>query len=371
MSSAPVSSALADVLGVEIVRLGVLAEPDPHDPFEAEGILNPGSAWGTDGVLRLFPRLVGERNYSRIGRARVVIERGVPVGLEREGVAIAPDQAWERGTQHGGVEDPRTTWIPSLGVHVMAYVAFGPFGPKPALAISQDGITWTRLGPIQFGYEAAWGTDFNLYPNKDVVFFPEVVPDPDGRPSYAFLHRPMWDLSFANPREIAPLPVGVTDARPGVWISYVPIADVAGDPSALARPRTHRPVALPEHDWERIKIGAGPAPLRTDDGWLVVHHGVSGRTVGGTFDLQQHVRYSAGALLLDADDPSRIVARSAQPLLEPASDAERHGTVANVVFPTALERVDDTFYLFYGMADSRIGVARLGLDRPRHEATNA
>jgi len=77
------------------------------------------------------------------------------------------------------------------------------------------------------------------------------------------------------------------------------------------------------------------------------------------FDQQQNVRYSAGAMLLDADDPSRVLARTAVPLLEPEVDDERSGTVPNVVFPTAIEAIDGQYFVFYGMADSKIGVARL------------
>ena len=81
-------------------------------------------------------------------------------------------------------------------MHVMTYVAYGPLGPKPALAVSDDLRSWTRLGPLHFEYQADLDTDLNLFPNKDTVFFPEPVPGPDGAPSYAMLHRPMWDLGW-------------------------------------------------------------------------------------------------------------------------------------------------------------------------------
>jgi beta-1,2-mannobiose phosphorylase / 1,2-beta-oligomannan phosphorylase len=85
---------------------------------------------------------------------------------------------------------------------------------------------------------------------------------------------------------------------------------------------------------------------------------VAGRIEPGT-DQQQHVHYAAGALLLDPEDPSRVLARTAEPLLSPESPEELVGTVPNVVFPTAIEEIDDVAYLFYGMADTHIGVARL------------
>lgn len=333
--------------------------PHPDEPLEAEGVLNPATVWDPDGQLRLLPRLVSAGNVSRVGRARVVLTDGVPTAVEREGIVLQPDRGWEHGTHHGGIEDPRNTWIPSLGLNVMTYVAFGPLGPKPALAISDNGREWTRLGPLQFAYDDTLGTDLNLFPNKDVVFFPEVVPGPGGLPSYALLHRPMWDLSFSRADQEPPIPREVTDDRASMWISYVPESAVRADIRALTRPESHRFVAGPERDWEQLKIGAGPAPLRVEEGWLVIYHGVSGKVVGGDFVPQSNVRYAAGMLLLDPEDPSKVTSRSRTPVLEPTIDEERHGTVSNVVFPTAIERIDGEYFVFYGMADSAIGVARL------------
>jgi predicted GH43/DUF377 family glycosyl hydrolase len=357
MSSA--TDAPSTTIPYRITRLGVIMSPNLDDPAEVEGVLNPATAWGPDGELYLFPRLVGEGNYSRIGRARVTVTDGVPSGVERLGVALAPDRGWEHGTGHGGTEDPRITWIPSLAVHVMTYVAFGPLGPRPAIAVSSDTENWQRLGPMQFEYEDDLGTDLGLFPNKDVLFFPEVVPDPQGRPSYAVLHRPMWELSFSRPGEVPPLPVGTTDDRASIWISYIPEEAALADIRAIVRPSQHRQLAGPEFSWEALKIGAGPAPIRVPEGWLLIHHGVSGEIVGSTFEPQDNVNYAAGAMILSADDPSQVIARTPEPLLAPETADETSGIVANVVFPTAVETIEGQQYIFYGMADSKIGVARL------------
>ncbi len=197
-SNAQLSPAQLPNVPYTLTRLGVIMSGDPSDPYEVEGVLNPATACGTDGELYLYPRLVAAGNISRVGKARVVVVDGVPDSVERQGVVLEPDRPWEHGVRHGGVEDPRITWIPSLNVHVMTYVAFGPFGPRPAVAISHDLESWTRLGPFQFEYDDALEIDLNLYPNKDVLFFPEPVPDPDGRPSYAVIHRPMWEFSFIH-----------------------------------------------------------------------------------------------------------------------------------------------------------------------------
>jgi predicted GH43/DUF377 family glycosyl hydrolase len=118
-------------------------------------------------------------------------------------------------------------------------------------------------------------------------------------------------------------------------------------------------VAHHQHAWEELKIGARPPPVRRPEGWLLLHHGVTGEILPGV-DLQPNVRYSAGAIVLDPGEVWRVTARSREPLLEPETAGEREGIVPNVVFPTGIdEREDGTADVYYGMADSRIGVARL------------
>jgi predicted GH43/DUF377 family glycosyl hydrolase len=322
-------------LPYRLERLGVVMEPDPNDPREAWGLLNPATARGPDGELYLFARLVAEGNHSRIGRARVQFEGGRPVGVERLGVALEPEEAWEAR----GVEDPRVTFLPSLGLYLMAYTAYGPQGPRVALAASADLVRWDRYGLARFGDE------LDRCANKDAAFFPAPVTAPDGTRAYALVHRP------AN------------EERPGIWISFAAADDVEGDPRHLIRVAQHRRVAGPERPWEDLKIGAGPPPIRNEEGWLLVYHGVSGRLEPGK-DQQPSVRYRAGAMILDADAVWRVTARTSEPLLEPESREERMGIFPNVVFPTGLdERADGTVDVYYGMADSRIGAARLTRSR--------
>ena len=357
MTSTP-PLALASAVPYALTRLGTIMTADPNDPLEAEGVLNPGTAWGPDGELYLYPRVVAAGNVSRIARARVIIEDGVPTGVERLGVVLSPDEQWEHGRNNSGVEDPRITFLEPLGFHVMTYIAYGPIGPKPALAYSHDTVTWHRLGPIQFGYQPELRTDLNLFPNKDIVFFPELVPGPDGTPTLALLHRPMWDLDWLRPGEGSRPPVGIDDDRPSIWIGYVDLEAALADPSALTRVHSSSLIAGPEMEYETAKIGAGPSPLRVPEGWLLLHHGVSGATPRG-FELAHGSRYSAGAIVLDADDPRRVITRSSEPLLAPETAEELSGTLGNVVFPTAIENIGGRNFVFYGMADSSIGVAEL------------
>jgi predicted GH43/DUF377 family glycosyl hydrolase len=351
--------------GLMMERLGVVMTPAENDAAEEWGVLNPASARDRNGNLLLFPRLVAAGNYSRIGRARVLFgDRGTPTGVERLGVALEPVESWERRARSGGVEDPRITYIDALDSYVMTYTAYGPTGPRVGLAVSDDLESWRRLGPALFAYQPDLGVDLNLYTNKNAAFFPEPVSAPDGTPSLAMLHRPSWELGKTpGGGERAAPPAAVRDPRPGIWVSFVALGRVQADLGAIAYLSQHRAVAQPEQEWEALKIGAGPPPVRHSGGWLLLYHGVRGRIVTGT-DHQPHVRYSAGAMLLDTDDVTRVAARSAEPLLEPEEQAEREGIVPNVVFPTAIDvRSQTESDVYYGMADSRIGVARLTTGR--------
>ena len=356
-------SAGAGAFPYRLVREGLLMSPEPGNPDEAEGVLNPASGRGPDGELYLFPRLVAAGNVSRIGVARVEVVDGVPRGVERLGIALQPDRSWERGAANAGTEDPRLTWIEALGLHVMTYVAYGPLGPRTAVAISSDLKRWQRLGPVLYRYDDDHDVDLNLFHNKDTAFLPEPVVAPDGVLSLAVLHRPMWDLSEIRAGEREGTPAFLAESRQSIWMSFVPLADVQQDPAALTLWRGHRFVAGPEFDYEEVKIGGGPPPVRVPEGWLMLHHGVTG-VINHAFEQQQNVNYAAGGMILDAEQPWRVLQRSSEPLLAAETDEERNGIVPNVVFPTAIERIGSELFVFYGMADSQIGVARIVRDQP-------
>lgn len=340
----------------EARRLGVVMDPDPTDPNEKLGVLNPGVARMGDRTY-LLPRLVASGNESRVGLATVRFDdNGAPESVRRQGVVLEPEESWERNAATAGVEDPRVTFVSQLSTFVMTYCAYGPLGPRVALATSTDLQNWQRLGPVTFGYDPRLGADLNLYCNKDAVIFPQPVPGPDGSPAWAMLHRPSWNLGEITPRESLTPPPSVTDPRPSIWISYAPMAAV--NTSFPTHFQCHRAVALPVADWEALKIGAGSPPIAIPEGWLVIYHGVSGQLTDHW--PEQGVTYAAGAMVLDADDVSQVVWRTSTPILLPSTDDERSGIVPNVVFPTGLDvREPGRGHLYYGMADSRIGVAEL------------
>ena len=345
-----------------VQRLGIVMEPDLTDPREAGGVLNPAAMRGRDGEVYLLPRLVGARNCSRIGLARVVHDRqGNPRGVKRLGVALEPEEPYERNSRTGGgVEDPRVTYLAALQTYVMTYTADGEAGPRIALAISHDLMRWQRLGPVRLA--PLHGLALGAMDNKDALLFPEPVPAPDGQPALALIHRP--DLGTYRPagRRVRALLPGLREQRPSMWLSYAPLDDLAADRRLVFG--QHHLLAGPAQPWEHLKVGGGTPPLRVGDAWLLLYHGVAQRMVEGPGPQPQHgVRYSAGLLLLDGQDPRRILYRSAESILAPKAAAERVGVVPQVVFPTGLDaRPDGALDIYYGMADTRIGVARAWLD---------
>jgi predicted GH43/DUF377 family glycosyl hydrolase len=120
-------------------RIAMLMEPEPGNPHEVEGVLNPAAARGPDGELYLFPRLVAKGNYSRIGIARVRFNAdGDPEGVERLGIALEPEAEYERRPDGGGgCEDARVTYVEPLRRYLMTYTVFSPQGPRIAMALSR------------------------------------------------------------------------------------------------------------------------------------------------------------------------------------------------------------------------------------------
>jgi predicted GH43/DUF377 family glycosyl hydrolase len=178
------------------------------------------------------------------------------------------------------------------------------------------------------------------------------------------LHRPLF--SGTRPEETAcdTLPRIVDLDRESIWISYCSPTLEGQNSDRLGRFTSHHRLATPVSPWERLKIGAGTPPVLTQHGWLILYHGVS--ELAEPNNAEQHLCYSAGVMVLSEKYPQVIRYRSAEPVLQPELPAERHGTIANVVFPTGIDRRDDLglpdrLDVYYGMADNRIGVARLDL----------
>ncbi len=346
----------------QLQRLGVVMEPELGNPLEVGGVLNPASARGRDGQLYLFPRLVAQGNFSRIGIARVRFnEAGDPVGVERLGIALEPATEYELRPDGGGCEDPRITFIVPLDRYVMTYTALSVRGPRIALAMSDDLLHWDRLGLATFmPYE---GVDFNDVANKDALLFPVAISDPDGNPAMALVHRPLFPGTGPDETLHCHYPRVMDILRESIWISYHSLVkEICTEHHHLCHFDSHRRLACPVAAWEQLKIGGGTPPILTPHGWLFLYHGVCEAL--SKLSSGRKLSYSAGLLLLDEKQPHLIRYRSPEPILTPELHQEREGIVPNVVFPTAIDRRDDLgllgrFDVYYGMADKRIGVARL------------
>lgn len=207
-----------------------------------------------------------------------------------------------------GVEDARITRID--GTYYFTYVAVSPHGAATALASTQDFRKFERRGII-FPPE-----------NKDVVLFSEKIND-----EFVALHRPNPATHFSTPE---------------MWLAYSP---------DLVHWGKHRQLRSGVSTWESGRTGAGAPPLKLDCGWLEIYHG--NRTTE-----KAHIvgAYSAGALLLAHDHPGRVIAQSQGSIFEPEADFETQGFVPNVVFPTAVIDRGDVLQVFYGAADTSIGV---------------
>lgn len=346
-------------MNIDIVRSALIMTPDVLNFRETWGVFNPASARSRTGELFLFPRAVAAGNYSRIAVAGVTFDpTGNPAGVRRLGVALEPKESYERfGRKDGGVEDPRITYVPLLDKYVMSYVALGPDGPRGALAVSDDLFAWRRLGLLQFQKED--DLDLNTYINKDCVLFPRPVLDPSGKPAFAILHRPLHHVQIGQTGTDMPPPEHI-GRRPSIWISYTPIRDAQTRIESLAQVYGHRALSVPVETWESDRIGAGPPPVLTDAGWLLFYHGVRRIRRHGD-DAEPLITYCGGAMMLDRDDPRRILWRSERPVLRPSMVRGRYGHVPRVVFPTGVDVRDQTMDIYCGAADTRIGAVTVRL----------
>jgi predicted GH43/DUF377 family glycosyl hydrolase len=189
------------------------------------------------------------------------------------------------------------------------------------------------------------------------------VRDPLGQPAIALIHRPLFPGTRPEEKARQFPPAAQDPNRECIWISFCRVSR-DGAQHHLGAFVAHHRLACPKADWERLKIGGGAPPVASRHGWLVLYHGVDGTLQTGV--TKRELCYAAGAMILDREHPNRILYRSPGPVLAPAGPLELHGTVESVVFPTGIDRRDDLgrpdrYDVYYGMADYRIGVARLDM----------
>jgi len=275
-------------------------------PYAANAVFNPGAAV-VDGETILLVRVEDRRGISHLQVARSA--DGMTGWTFDPGPLMSPDPD-RHPEEVWGCEDPRLTWLPEREEWAIAYTAYSRRGPLVSLATTRDFRTVERLGGAMPPED------------KDAALFPRRL---DGR--WAMIHRP-------------------TPMRGGahIWVSYSPDLRHWGDHALLIEARDGA-------WWDAGKIGLGPPPLETDDGWLVMYHGVH-LTAGGPI-------YRVGLTLLDLADPTIVLRRSDEWVLGPAAPYERAGDVDQVVFPCGwtVDREADLLHLYYGAADTSVAMA--------------
>jgi predicted GH43/DUF377 family glycosyl hydrolase len=206
-----------------------------------------------------------------------------------------------------GIEDSRVTEIE--GRFYLTYTAVSPSGIGVGMTSTADWENFTAHGMI-------------IPPsNKDCALFPQKVGG-----EYLCLHRPS-NLYIGGPY---------------IWLGHSPDLLHWGNHQCLIWTR-------PGH-WDSVRIGAGAAPILTERGWLAIYHGANEQT-----------HYCLGALLLDKDNPSKVLSRSYDPIMEPSAPYELTGFLGNVVFTNGHTQDGDTVTVYYGASDEVICGATLSV----------
>jgi len=275
-------------------------------PYRANTVFNAAAA-AIDGESILLMRVKDLRGISHLTVARSDDGRtGWRVDPEPTVMPDPdhhPEEVW-------GIEDPRITWLPEREEWAVAYTAYSRRGPLVSLATTHDFRHFHRLGPAMPPED------------KDAALFPRRI---DGR--WALIHRP---TPLAGPAHI--------------WLAFSPDLRHWGDHTLL----------LPAREgawWDAGKIGLGPPPLETPEGWLMLYHGVRSTASGSL--------YRAGLALLDLEDPRRVLHRTDEWVFGPSEPYEQTGDVGGVVFPCGWihDPVTDELRIYYGAADSAIALA--------------
>jgi predicted GH43/DUF377 family glycosyl hydrolase len=278
-----------------------ILEPLKCHSWESRYVFNP-AVIQLGGRIHIFYRAIGEDMVSRLGYASSKDGYNIEERLPRP--VFEPATSYEKH----GCEDPRLTLLD--GECFMTYTAYGDIYQIGITNISRENIIGKRW---------EWGERYYPFPNmknKNAVIFPRKIND-----RYVMFHR----------------------LDPDIFIAYSHDLRNWENTKLVMRPR--------EGLWDCMKIGAAGPPIEIDEGWLLVYHGV---------DFER--TYRLGVAILDKEMPERVIYRSKEPILEPNEDYERFGLVPNVVFSCGSVRRKHELLIYYGCADSVIGVATYSLN---------
>ena len=307
--------------------------PMPALPWASGAVFNPGAWYDGEQVHLLFRAIA--QGYRRVSNPDASPFEGsfgfddyvssLGYATSRDGIhfEVRPEPFMRPDTpaDRYGAEDPRITCLDGTCYVTYTALRHPAFGDEEGVGI---GLASTR----DFRTVERHGMIGPAVRDKDAVIFPRKI---GGR--VALLHRIVPDIQIAYFADEAEL----CNPGPDYWERYLRHLDA-------------HVVMRPEVAWEGKKIGAGPPPIPTPEGWLLMYHGAD----------RDHV-YRAGLALLDGDDPTRVIARTLHPVLAPETPWEREGDVPNVVFPQGTALIGDTLHVYYGAADRAIGHAHAPL----------
>ncbi|WP_299111316.1 pesticidal protein Cry7Aa [uncultured Winogradskyella sp.] len=341
-----------------VTKHGVILKKT-NNSFENLGVFNP-AVMQEGNTVHLLYRAVRNGNFSTIGYSKLEGPLKVVKRL------IEPVFFSETPEEFQGVEDPRITKIDDT--YYLSYAAYDGINVFGAYATSKDLKTFERQGIItpKFTFEEYSELIKNNYEkisihhtlfydlycryklerlmkgkiyvwDKNIIFFPKKI---NGK--FAVFHRlfpSIQILYFNDPSELTV----------AFWETYI------------SNLRQHI-VLQPKYKHESSHIGGGCPPIETDLGWLVIYHSVENHT--------KHLIYHASAVLLDLNDPRKVLGRLNKPLFSPTESYEKVGYVNNVVFPTGTALFDDELYIYYGAADSCVAVASVNINTLLDELKN-
>ena len=305
--------------------------------WEEKDVFNP-AAVVRDGVVHLLYRaedVVGRHaGTSRIGLA--TSRDGLHFDRRREPVLYPDNDAFRQFEWEGGCEDPRVVETTDGG-YVMTYTAYDGKVARLCVATSRDLLAWTKHGPA---FARASNGRFRDRWSKSGAIITERQGD---RFIAARIGGRFWmywgdtDLFLASSDDL---------------IEWTPLerADIHGQDGGLVAalmPRRGR--------FDSALVEPGPPAMLTPHGVLLLYNSANRQATGDP--ALPEMAYSAGQALFDPADPSAPIGRMTQPFLTVTTTHEITGQVQNVCFVEGLVRLNDKWILYYGMGDSKIGVA--------------
>jgi len=312
-----------------------ILKPISTHRWETKAVFNPAAIY-EGGKVHILYRAIGENDVSVLGYASSIDGLNIyerfdqPVYVPREPFeGVNPAQQYQSETSGiyvsggggmGGCEDPRLTRIDERVY--LTYVAYdGHSPPRVALSsIRADDFlnrNWNWEKPVLISRAGVV--------NKNACILPDKI---NGK--YVIFHR----------------------IFPNILIDFVDDLNFDGRTRWLEG-QYKIPTRTLSSDWDNLKVGCGPPPLKTKDGWLQIYQAVGNN---------DHYRYKIGAMLYDLNDPTRVLARTKSPILEPVASYENEGWKRGVVYPCGAVIIDDRLYVYYGGADMVVGVASVKLN---------